>query len=415
MITPRVKRTGGSWLFAWDEPYQVSMRVDRVRQHTAGNISGELHVVSGSDPLSLNGHMHHSEMSNLLGPRVRQDIVRSLSERLETLPWTDLLEYVLETVLFDMRRGEPMVAVSSIALPQEQQWVHPPILRVDQPTIVFGYGGTLKSWLLAYWGVQIATNGYSVAVLDWESTPEDWAIRVSMVAEGLHLPIPAALYYRRCVTPLADDIEAIRAHISEHGATVTFIDSAGYASNDEPERAATAMTFFRALRSLGTSSIIVAHQRQDDKSRRPFGSVFWENSARSTIQIRKAEERGNSVKVGFFNRKVNFGKPFQAFALDAAFHVFDKDKYTQGDYVLFTQGELASEKTLAQEGSSKDKVLNFLYEQDDRVTPKRIEEETGVKSIREVLRRLKAQGLVEGEDQAWQLDLAVRSRFDQQE
>jgi hypothetical protein len=393
-MTPVVKERPGSWVFTWEYETPIVMRVERVKRHTSGMLSADLWVTSGSDPLSRNGHLHHSSLSNLLGPRVRGDVVRALNDRMPDVAWADLLETTLEYVIERVQQGEPVLLLADVPTTEESKWLLSPVIQENQPTVLFGYGGQLKSYIAHYWAIRVAlgedAKPGNVLILDWESTADEWSERQNMICEGLGRGQPPNLYYRHCSQPFATEIDEIQKEAGEYEADLVVIDSAAYACGDEPEKAGPTMDFFRALRALRCSALVIAHQNSDSKSRKPFGSLFWENSARSTIQVRKADEPSGRVSIGLWNRKVNRGRGFQPFALNAEFHIFDESHYSQGDYVRFSQGLLADIPDLGQDGSATDRVLVLLRELERAQSPSQIGDALRMNpsTVRSALKRL---------------------------
>ena len=76
------------------------------------------------------------------------------------------------------------------------------------------------------------------------------------------------------------------------------------------ESAEAAMDYCRALRQLQIGSYLPAHitKSGDSNDQRPFGSVFWHNSARCTWNVKLDATSGDSLSLGYFNRKNNSGR-----------------------------------------------------------------------------------------------------------
>jgi KaiC/GvpD/RAD55 family RecA-like ATPase len=374
------------------------MRLDRARRHSSGMISAEITVTAGKEPLAKDGHLHHSALSNLLGPRIRSETVKALSERISDAPWDAMLEVALEYVIRNLREGEPIIPLLDVPVAQQRRWRLSPILHEGHPTILFGYGGSLKSYLSHYWAIRIAlgedAEPGNVLVLDWESTQEAWAERQAMLCCAMGIELPPNLYYRRCTESLANDADELQKAVGEAQAEVVIVDSAAYACGDEPEKAGPTMDFFRALRKLNCTSLIIAHQNSDSKSQKPFGSIFWENSARSTIQVRRSEEEESSeVTVGLYNRKVNYGRKFAPFAIKASFHEFTEEHYTNGDFVALTSADIKQVPELSGTNNA-DKVLAFI-EENGPVSGAQVEHGANIKNgTRVYIKRLADKGLI---------------------
>jgi hypothetical protein len=401
MTSPEVIERPGSWTFVWSDPHEVSIRIDRVQRHASGTIGCELTASSSADPLAPGGHILHTRMNDVLGTRIRSDTVKALMERFDAPPWADYLVYALEMMVRRVRMGPPVKPLVDVPFDLEHQWRLAPLLHERQPTILFGYGGALKSTLATYMAVRVAlgidAEPGNVLILDWESTDSDWRERQSMVAAGLGVGEPPNVFYRRCEQPLAGEAEAIQNMIGEYGIDFYIIDSAAYAVGDEPERAGPVIDLFQTMRAFDRTALVVAHQNRDEKSRRPYGNVYFENAARSTIQIKKSSEQSERLSVGLFNQKVNKGRPFAPFSMTAVFHQFDETRFTEGDSIVFERGALAAIPDLAKEGTSTDKISAYLFEADGPQAPSAIADgaKLGNNTVYQALLRMKDRGEVE--------------------
>jgi len=136
----------------------------------------------------------------------------------------------------------------------------------------------------------------------------------------MNLPWEAELYYRRCHQPVADDIETIKNIILENGIALVIIDSIGPACGGEPETADSALRYFKALRSLETTSLSISHRTKREESKGPFGSVYWYNLARYvwTVELGDASKQ-NEFAVTLHHEKSNTTSLFGHMGLSFAF------------------------------------------------------------------------------------------------
>ena len=77
-----------------------------------------------------------------------------------------------------------------------------------------------------------------------------------------------------------------------------------------PETADAAQRYFRALRQLRVGSLNLAHiTKGEGNDKRPFGSTFWFNGARSVwfAQREESASRSNAIDIGLFDRNNNLG------------------------------------------------------------------------------------------------------------
>ena len=178
-----------------------------------------------------------------------------------------------------------------------------PVLR-NHAQIIFGDGGSMKSWLMLYWAGVLSKQGVRPMFCDWEMDEEDHKARaVSIFGER----VPEILYVK-CNRSLPNEIDRLARLKHEHKIAFAFFDSVGFAAPGKPEDAQTALQYMMAIRSLGIGTMHAAHCAGATESRehRPFGSVFWHNAARQTWFV-KAEEAGQNSEpsrtVALINRK----------------------------------------------------------------------------------------------------------------
>jgi len=180
-----------------------------------------------------------------------------------------------------------------------------------------------------------------VMYCDWEASQKNQLRRLRCLERGMGLTEPAHIHYRRLRRPIWEAAVSLRAEISRLRIGLVIIDSIGYACVPEDiNDAATALRAMAAARSLGITVLVVAHVAKgsgDTKTRRtPFGSVFFENSARSQWEIRKGENTEYGVvNIGLFHSKVNDGPQEQPIGLrfeffgstfeDRSIHIRDND------------------------------------------------------------------------------------------
>jgi hypothetical protein len=280
-------------------------------------------------------------MSNLLGPRIRDGVVKACNARAPSLPWEQMIETVCENVTEKVREGRPAVLLADVPITESLDWRLYPLLYEKAPTVLFGLGGSLKSYLSAWIAVRVALGidcePGNVLVLDWESEEEDWKRRVLMVSEGLDCGEPPNITYRYCASPLPVEIEEVRNLAHGIDAGLVIVDSAAYACGGEPEKAEPTMEYFRALRELECTSLTIAHQNSDKDTKKPYGNVYWTNSPRSTIQVIRSDDDSETVaEIGLYQRKRNYSK-WKPLGYRATFQTASPYHWTQFDRVTFQE------------------------------------------------------------------------------
>ena len=367
MSKPKVTELGNTFNFNWSEE-KVTARVERVYQHSRGDISAEITFrTSIVDPPAL---LQHQMVSNLLGPKVRTSLAKECWNRysqIDEKQWAGIVETCFEYVVTRSREGDPPILLVDVEFDEHDDFLLYPLLYRDQVTVLFGKGSSLKSTLSAWIAHRVALgidgDGENVAILDWESTAADWARKMREVASGLGDPEPAPnVTYRRMNQPIANDVESVYAIGGERNIGLWIIDSGMWACGGRPEEAESAMAMFRALRSLGGTVLIIAHQNNDEETKRPYGNVMWVNAPRSVIQVQKGQftVNDNEVVVGLTQRKVNYGRPFPPMGFQATFNTQDEHRYTPGDSVVVSASNPLDEADLAANVSMPQRIKHLL-------------------------------------------------------
>lgn len=355
MSIPDVDELGNTFVFSWHDE-KVVAKVERVYQHTRGDVSAEVTFrTTIIDPPAL---LNHVMCSNLLGPRARSTLAKECHSRYESIDekqWLSLIETCFEHVVSRSREGEPPEYIVDVVMEQDQDYLLHPLLHRNMITVIFGLGGSLKStlaaWLIHRVAYGIDADPQNVAILDWESSKQDWSRKMREVAKGLGDDEPAPnVTYRRMHIPIADDIESLYNMGVARNIGLWVIDSGMWACGGNPEKAEDVMAMFRAMRSLGGTILIIAHQNNDENTKRPYGNVMWVNAPRSCVQMQKGQYtiNDNEVVVGMTQRKVNYGRPFPPLAYKATFDEQSEYGYTVGDAIRINSTNPLDEADLAE-------------------------------------------------------------------
>lgn len=308
----------------------VAIEVDRVMRDRSGGLRCELTVRCDAPAAStIDSNVLWSSDLTLSDPRAKSDLVRQLESRLKgpELDWSLLLDRLGMCVRDEERIGEPAILLRDAAkpAPDEQLEVDGLTILKRHPTILFGDGGTAKSYLALYLAGRLDRIGLKVGLFDWELRAEDHRLRLGRLFGEAALP---SVVYARCERPLVDEIERLAGVIDEFGLDYIILDSIGFACSDAPEAAEVAADYLRALRSLGIGSLNLAHvTKGHGGDQKPFGSAFWHNGARSTwfVKLVGGKPGDSKITLSLVNRKANLG-PRQ---LPIGFEVqFETDKTT---------------------------------------------------------------------------------------
>lgn len=295
--------------------------VDRLRRKS-DELHGELTVRCAlPGARTYDGALSVGDL-NLSSQRSRQDRARFLAERARAteIDWTGLLEEFVQRVLAAERMGQPAVLLRDIPRPTPDDTFNVegfPLLT-RHPTILFGDGGSAKSYLALYAAGRLDAAGVRVGLFDWELAGEDHRDR----AERLFGPTLPEVRYVRCTRPLVHEVERLRRIVRDERLGFVILDSIAFACDGPPEAAEVASDYFRATRQLGAvGSLHVAHiSKAEGSDQKPFGSAFWHNGARSTWFVKLAEATlAGRITIGLYNRKANLGPLRPAVGFEIAF------------------------------------------------------------------------------------------------
>jgi hypothetical protein len=288
----------------------VEFTVDRLRRRF-DELVGELTVCCDLPGARTNGnHVLSVADFNLSSVRAREERARYLAKRAQTkdIDWTGLLEEFVRRVQMAERTGLPAVSLRSLSRPTPDDTIEIDGLPlIDRhPTILFGDGGTGKSYLALYLAGRLSERGIRTVIFDWELAGDDHRDRL----ERLFGPDMPDVKYVRCSRPLVHEVDRLRRITRDEEIGYAFYDSVAFACDGPPEAAEVAGRYFQAVRQVGPGSLHLAHvSRAEGADQKPFGSTFWHNGARSTWNVKLADTLpgANQIAIGLYHRKANLG------------------------------------------------------------------------------------------------------------
>lgn len=393
---PRMSIEQGIYRVTWDQPVFTMLEFDYFsHSRSSGDVHAEVTIVV--DFPSAGDGLYQKTRLNLLAERSVSGLAASLMKRLAdyNIPWDTRLNEAVQWVLAKYRAGEPGVYLDEV--PEEEQAAAgplPPLLAADGPTILFGDGEATKSYLsLAIAATltsgldvipgMLPTRPLKVGYLDWEWKPARHAKRLRALWQMIDSDLPK-IRYVKCSKPITDERDRLRREIRDHGLEFLIIDSAGYACAGAPEEAEIALAFFRTLEQLGLPALITAHITKSDNkaaTEKPFGSVFWHNSARSTWYVKRSDQESidGTVSIGLFERKNNEGMKSQPLGIRWEFG-------EQGTTITRTTAAL-SEPSLAEQLPAGKRIRLLLKAGPMTIHAIAEELEANVEAIRKALHR----------------------------
>ena len=265
---------------------------------------------------------------NLSSLPTRRQWVKELQDKtkLDSPPikWALIFEMVCAQALTAQREGEPVAPLIRPAAPLVLPWRCFPLVHEGLPTILFGPGGIGKSYLGLFVAMVVEQGGNRLTFagvpgralyLDWEMEQGYLQDRAERLRQG-HLDLDTAEpLYRRCEAPLADELSEVAEVIDQEQVKLLVIDSLGPACGSDLSSPETAIRFFRALRSLRCSALVLAHIAKNAEAKTIFGTVFFTNLSRSVWEL---EGDGDGL-LALYHRKANLSARQAAIGLSLTF------------------------------------------------------------------------------------------------
>ena len=312
MSVPVLTSIGGLYRLRWQEE-QVIIHLERLHENSHFEVTCEIQI--NTTAAGSPSHLHGGSRLNITSTESRRRLAKYLTEDVSPNNWTAMLEQASVMVLAEWRKGSPVIELSKHTLKDSLGMRVAPILQERQATVFYGEGDTLKSFMGIFLAVLVRTGEKqaglvpepgNVLYLDYETDEDTLWERAGMLAKGVALEIPDGLFYRYMHQPLAADIQQINRIVLDKGIEFIVVDSAAPAVM-EPESAAMTTEYFRALRSLRTTSLTIAHVTKNTKVAAPFGSIFWRNLPRANFMVTASRELEH-VSIGLKHTKSNNGR-----------------------------------------------------------------------------------------------------------
>ncbi len=407
MTTPGVptttERRHGFYQYQWGET--LTINVDRFHE-TGRSLYAEVMA-------RHNGRHILRTTKDLLSDTAKATLARRLAEMTgdPTITWEQVVEYVCESSIRAYRLGEPVTEIGNRPLRTTPAWRLYPILPERLPSMLFGAGGSLKSYLAlamamcVQGGVPLLgwqpTQG-NVLYLDWEMSADETNERLLRLQAGLQLPAEAAVIrYKRCDRSLADLVPELLEEVAANDIVMVVVDSAIAATGGDPNKPEVVNEVFTALRQLDVSALLISHvsgehMEGDKKHKRPFSSVFWENWCRHIFEVRASEEEANPRPVALFNTKSNMTGRLQPLGYQVS---FDEEA---GD-ITITRQDVLSVPEFGDRIPLSIRIRAALGH--GRKTWQQLAEDTGAKpgTIQKTLSQMKARGGVQNWPDGWGL------------
>lgn len=276
------------------------------------------------------------ERINLLSMSARESCRRELEAITgKGIGWAAALSSAMSKARDAYLGIDRSLAVADIASPERLEFIVDTLIPEDGVTIWFGAGSSTKTLLAYRVAVAVArgepflgraTKKRNVLVIDYETGAGICSYRMKRLVAGTDSDTLAGIHYWAAGgVPLLDQVAALRRCIDQHAIGFLILDHCAMACGGEPEKADSALRFFRGAEHLKLPMLAIAHvtgegERDPTLVRRPFGTVYWSNGARRTWFLqRQQEQEADRVAVGFYCRKVNDGRLPSDFGINLIF------------------------------------------------------------------------------------------------
>ncbi|GIW60655.1 MAG: hypothetical protein KatS3mg087_1721 [Patescibacteria group bacterium] len=231
--------------------------------------------------------------------------------------------------------------------PIPQSWLLQNAIPEGFPTILYGDSGLGKSYLAVYLGILACLGGErffdlsfpdepsNTLYLDWELDVNEFARRAKRIATGLNLAkIPGNFFYLSPRKSLFHILPTLKGVIKGRNIGFLIIDSFG-AGYSDADNVSNIIELFARIKDLGVTTLILDHQSKPQAGdsyelKRPFGSSYKYNLARSVFQLSCISREKNQISLMLRHKKSNFGGTLEDLVFDIVF---------EGDRVMFYESK----------------------------------------------------------------------------
>ena len=404
-MQPEIHEVPGGYNLVWPD-IEVRATVRRLYEARGKKaLHGEIHYY-GKHPDGSSFHIYQGSI-NLVSPNAKQGFERELRRqypqeqwRIQSgANWTQRLEWLCAEVLKRARRGQPVVNIGASPVRTGQVFRVYPFIPENVITALFGPGASCKSYfalLLALlvqagkdWG-GLRVNQGNVLYLDYEASKDDLNERSLALQAGLSLP-PTEIKYRLCSTPLDTEIDQIAIIVEREAIDFLVLDSVGMSLSGTANEDHTVQSFYRAIRSLETTTLVVDHPAKGwEKKVSQIGSVYKSLEARQVWKLLKRQQPGDDkANVVLYHEKVNDGRLLPAMGFSFSFRNGQNDRIewvgvkrddkvkrevgliegltiTEQILEVLKEGELSSKEIASELSQEDNKVRSYLSRLNER-------------------------------------------------
>lgn len=304
---PIISNLGDIYELLWEQE-NIKAEVKNIAENSSG-ISGEIRI---SDTSTKEKFVFCR--LNFLSDTTKNSLIKRLKEKRD-IDWEGILETTSDIVIERHRSGNEVKRKTELPVIVSDPYRVYPIILEGQPTIYYGYGGSLKSYLLmliallthngiSYLGFE-PTQGNTL-YLDFENDEQTYTRRMTSIQDGLGMGEMDFPLYKDCRgKTLPQLLPEIQKQVLRNNIELAIVDSMTMAAGGyEYEQS---IAYFKAIASLGIASVTVDHRAKGlDKGSSPIGAVIKSNIARIVFEVTSEQEPGaNYANLTVKNTKNN--------------------------------------------------------------------------------------------------------------
>jgi len=353
---PEYRQEGEDHIFHWHQ-LALTVTVSNVRMTGLGP-KGEVDIWT-----ETMGHLHEAGLL-LTSTSGKTGLAKAMERRVNSIDWSDVVETIAWKSHAAFKEGEPLEVLLPERRPESGRFAVHPLFPEGQPSLLFGDGKTGKSLLALGCCLAMAlgqplagmtTAAHRPAFLDWEWEKAEHADRLLRLGQGNGFD-DCALTYRRCSAPLQSQAQSLKRKLDQAKIDYLVIDSLGLACGGNPNEPDIALAFFGAVRYLNRPCIIIHHVTKEPGAKKPFGSAYIRNSARTGWRVsRGAEGEAGTLNLALTHEWTNTGQIEAAIGLRLT---FDEVAYT----TVIERTEAKPVLRSAGEMNKKQQVLSVIEE-----------------------------------------------------
>ena len=302
-----------------------------------------------------------------------------------------------------------VVKLSDIEEAKPREWLLTGAIPRNYPTIIYGDGGTGKSYTTLFIAIQAARGNqtfcglkfserqFKVLYLDFELDSSEFQRRASKICNGLDLDkLPDNIFYSEAKKPLPKLLRELKEFIKENNIDLIVIDSFTVSGVDAMNENKV-IKVLNKLKSMDVTTLIIDHQSKSNfGGNSPYGSVFKTNLVRSLFHITSKPEDINTTRITMEHNKSNFGHKIEALSFNLK---LEEDKIT------FVEVKSTNKQT--DDNSDFDiikEAINELNAKKEKVNQKDI-----IAHLKDSLSKSKVRELLEdGKEKHWNVEIENR-------